>query len=898
MKCSVGILIYLISATFYAQEKAVTQVNTSAEKVYLQIDRTAYTTDQTIWFKAIVTDAFTHMPIALSGVLYVELIAPDETIVERKLLKIVEGSGKSFFELHDNLIAGNYLLRAYTEWNKNFGSDFTFEQYVQIFSSQAEDSESPITDVSLVEKKAGQFWLTARLRPNFLDDAKKQKLDVYLDIDGKKDTLNLKLKSNDQQFLDYSVPNNTHLATITLETEDKRKYHETISLNNKLLDVQFFPESGIMIDGLATKIGFKVLNDKSLGIAVKGKIFNEDSEVVTTFKSNVLGMGTFFLIPKIGTIYHAKIDGVENEVSVKYPLPEVTKIGTKLSVLNALNNIGLTVSSNSQLRDSVSIKVQHRGKDIFLIEGQLENGQMMTSLPKNQFPEGILVFTLLTSDNQPLAQRLYFNENLDARLKFELSPEKKTYSPREKVTFELAVANSSGEHLKGNLSVLVIEKEVLDAKSDKNNIISYFLMDSELRGEIENPSYYFDLTNNNRLSDFDALMLTQGWRKYVFRSTDVLQYNPELGLNIRGKVYSGISKKKHKKEVNLKLLTFGKSSTFQELTTDIQGRFNFELHDEYGSPLDILIQSANTKDKIKNYHIALDEKKIPKIKFNHLKSIRDLDSIIYAQVKIERKRSYLEGSFEMANGVTQLDEVVVEATKLTPQKKLVLDYYGPADLVIQGEEIRAKKKKWSYGLYSILLFNYPEEIFIERFPDGFMLAHIIGGGMTLVVVDGVPVMGFNYKLIPRIPPSEVKSVELIKYAQNFKSLFMKVFPLADVREIPPFGSIIAIYTDGGFGLQSIDKPIGIIQSTIPVFSPEREYYTPRYDKSAKKELKKPDLRSLIHWDPEIKFSNSKSISIDFYNSDISGEKSILIEAISEDGRLGYQEITYEVIEEN
>ncbi|MEI9946306.1 MAG: hypothetical protein WDN26_19055 [Chitinophagaceae bacterium] len=37
-----------------------------AEKIYLQPDNKVYTTDQTIWFKAIVTQASNHIPSKIS----------------------------------------------------------------------------------------------------------------------------------------------------------------------------------------------------------------------------------------------------------------------------------------------------------------------------------------------------------------------------------------------------------------------------------------------------------------------------------------------------------------------------------------------------------------------------------------------------------------------------------------------------------------------------------------------------------------------------------------------------------------------------------------------------------------------------------------------------------------
>src|SRR5690606_32354254 len=58
----------------------------------------------------------------------------NKTIIEKKLIKINNGIGDGYFDLPETLVAGSYLIRAYTEWNKNFDSDFFFEKYIQVFS--------------------------------------------------------------------------------------------------------------------------------------------------------------------------------------------------------------------------------------------------------------------------------------------------------------------------------------------------------------------------------------------------------------------------------------------------------------------------------------------------------------------------------------------------------------------------------------------------------------------------------------------------------------------------------------------------------------------------------------------------------------------------------------------
>src|SRR3546814_8856367 len=61
---------------------------------------------------------------------------------------------------------------------------------------------------------------------------------------------------------------------------------------------------------------------------------------------------------------------------------------------------------------------------------------------------------------------------------------------------------------------------------------------------------------------------------------------------------------------------------------------------------------------------------------------------------------------------------------------------------------------------------------------------VCSSDLTLVVIDGIPVLMYNYHLIPSIPPSEVKSVEIIKFAKNFSRLYMEAVPNANPMEIP------------------------------------------------------------------------------------------------------------------
>jgi hypothetical protein len=346
------------------------------------------------------------------------------------------------------------------------------------------------------------------------------------------------------------------------------------------------------------------------------------------------------------------------------------------------------------------------------------------------------------------------------------------------------------------------------------------------------------------------------------------------------------------------MMTFGKTGLIQAQRTDSLGRFNFNVNDEYGQNLNILIQSANNSGQKKNYTITLDKKESPAISFNHILSIGKVDSVVHILVQKNIERKKVEDIFRLSSGDILLDEVVVEGYRMTPERKKVMKEYGKPDLVIEGKAIQEKEKKWSYGLYSVLLFNFPDKVIIERRSDGNLYARVNPFEQTLVVIDGIPVMGYAYPLIPNIPPSEVKSFEIIENAKNFSKLYLEAFPQASPFNVPAWGDVIAIYTYGRQGIYGANQPVGIVKAAVPVFSAPREFYAPKYENIKPEDWFKPDLRALVHWEPKLMADSSGKTCATFYNADNIGEMQVVVEAISGKGEIGYQEIVYNVKKRN
>ncbi len=86
------------------------------EKVYLHTDRTNYYSGDDIWFKAYLIEATGKLLTDNSMNLHVELISPDQKIIDSHILKLDNGLGNGDFHLAKKIESGCYRLRAYTNY--------------------------------------------------------------------------------------------------------------------------------------------------------------------------------------------------------------------------------------------------------------------------------------------------------------------------------------------------------------------------------------------------------------------------------------------------------------------------------------------------------------------------------------------------------------------------------------------------------------------------------------------------------------------------------------------------------------------------------------------------------------------------------------------------------------
>jgi MG2 domain. len=105
------------------------------EKVYVQFDKPAYNTGETIWFKAYLFAGI--MPSGVSRNFYAELVDPNGKVLQQKVMPVYEGSSAGFFDIPESMNNSTLVFRAYTTWMLNFDSAFLFTKTIRILNKTA-----------------------------------------------------------------------------------------------------------------------------------------------------------------------------------------------------------------------------------------------------------------------------------------------------------------------------------------------------------------------------------------------------------------------------------------------------------------------------------------------------------------------------------------------------------------------------------------------------------------------------------------------------------------------------------------------------------------------------------------------------------------------------------------
>lgn len=108
------------------------------EKIYVHTDKDFYLCGELLWFKIYNVDAGTIRPVNISKIAYVDVLDDANNSILQAKIELKNGAGNGSFFIPVTLRNGNYKLRAYTNWMKNFGPEVFFEKAITIVNALAE----------------------------------------------------------------------------------------------------------------------------------------------------------------------------------------------------------------------------------------------------------------------------------------------------------------------------------------------------------------------------------------------------------------------------------------------------------------------------------------------------------------------------------------------------------------------------------------------------------------------------------------------------------------------------------------------------------------------------------------------------------------------------------------
>ncbi|WP_246029433.1 carboxypeptidase-like regulatory domain-containing protein [Pedobacter nototheniae] len=850
------------------------------EKVHLHMDKPYYAIGDDIWFKAYITNTKTQGPSNISKILYVELINEKDSVKKQLKLPIMGGITWGDFKLTDSLSEGNYRIRAYTKYMRNFGTDFFFDKTIKIGNSWANKVFTNTQYAFVKENNIDKINSTIHFEDKNGVGYKENDVSYEVQLDYKTVTRG-RTKTNLSgdaliSFANTQIANNKTgriVATITLDNKQKIVKTIPITATSNNVDVQFMAEGGSLIEDLPQKIAIKAVNAAGQGEDVKGSILDAAGNEITTFETSYLGMGNFIFNIQPGGNFTAKIKFKDGSTK-DFKLPLAQKSGYTIAANNLdTGKVSLKIMATKDMANGDELKVvaQQGGNVYYVSKAKMEKQVLVANIPRKNLPAGIVQFTLFSATNQPLAERLIFNQNKSDFIDVALNTSSASGVKRGKSTFTFDASNEQKPIL-GSFSVAVTNaSKVAPDEDNETNIFTSLLLTSDLVGYVEKPNHYFLSDDVKTQKELDNLMLTQGWRRFTWKNiinnlSPNITYKPEESLSITGTVMKG-----NKPVVGGKVMLMATKGTIfiLDTVTNAAGKFVFD-NLEYNDSTKFVVQ-ARTKTDRKFVDINLDV--VPNQIVTKNKNGADVEvNVNNALMKyIKESDNYFNEMTRLGllERTIKLDEVTITEKRSPVKYSSNLNGAGNADYILKADQLST-----CVNLSQCLQGRLPGVIFRGSTP---YLMRSQSTPMT-IILDAMQV---EPEFLDNINPNDVETIELLKSGAN-----------TAIYGGQGGGGVLVITTKRGGSDYSYNRYApGILSISPKGFSVSREFYAPKYDQASNPNT--ADYRTTIYWNPQVVAKDGKA-KFEFYNANEAGKYRVVIEGIDAAGHLARKVYTYDV----
>jgi hypothetical protein len=642
--------------------------------------------------------------------------------------------------------------------------------------------------------------------------------------------------------------------------------------NTPRLNIEFFPEGGNLVTGFNNTVAFKASYENGMPATVKGTVRNSRNEEISTLSDQHDGMGLFEIKPVAGEKYTVSLIGS----SEKFALPESVEKGITLTIIP--HPQGNFFELQQRLSDPAFVaaymvgQMQHHV--VFRQELNKTKESLQGVINTQNLRSGILQVTFFNQDGIPLAERLCFVNNNEFLQPATLLLDTVDYTARARNRFRLSMTDT----IQANISVSVIDASYTAPRYD--NIVTSFLLTSDLPGYIHRPAFYLSSGADSVKTALDLLMMTNGWRR--FKWTELARQTPRVYsapayITLDGRAtLKGTNKPFADKDLFLLISNMGskKGRNVQMLKTDRDGNF--------------LIDSLLFFDRNRLLFSDIRGKKSQYIditlKGDSLHAVHPVPGFAVAPSRwlANANSAAWQADYDAilkANGI-MLEAVTIKVQKKTPTQLLDERYTsgafnGDASKFI--DLVNSNEAETYANIFDYLQFRVNG---LQVASDGFDYSVYYRQGATMSSMGNIPMTLYldevetDASMIAAIPASQVA---LVKVYNNF---------VAATGNAP--GGVLAIYTKKG---EDYAGSAGVANVSIyNGYSIVKEFYAPDYKKNPGTD--KADNRITIDWRPNI-FINSidPKVPISFYNNDRTRQFKIVVEGMTADGKYIWLEKT-------
>ena len=638
-------------------------------------------------------------------------------------------------------------------------------------------------------------------------------------------------------------------------------------------DVQFFAEGGALVAGLENVVAFKAIDYAGNGLDVQGQVLDEQDKPVASLRSSHLGMGSFSFKPVAGQRYHAVV--APGGVALQVPLPTVQPAGYTLHVVTLASAFLVTIQRQGGTSGTVSLLGQVRGRVAYSAHGELTAGHEMftTRIPASQFPAGIVQFTLFDAQGLPVAERLAFAAG-DPGLRVTLTPDRASYGPRQPVRVHVAVADAAGQPVAVPLSLAVTDAGGVEAGAE--TIAAHLLLTSDLAGYVENPGYYFQNPTPETAQHLDALLLTQGWRRFSWKQVlagppAAPEFGFERAIGIRGQVT--LPNGKPVAGGTVTYLQAQPEKIYLSTRTDAEGRFLFTGLGQCNDTTRLTLQARTDRGK-RNLLLNLDPGppvlagRLPVLPLHPPAALADA---------VQRSQTQHAAEIKLQFDTTRtimLSNVQVSARRAAAAADPRRLYPPGGATVLRMDDYPAATNS-SATVLQMLQGRVPGVSVTGAEPNIQVqirgVNSLSGSSGPLFLLDGVPVTADALAYYPAV---DVEMIEILKGAQ------------AGIFGSRGSGGVIAVYTRRGSPhySPSMEKAPGVLALRVPGYACSREFYAPRYDGATARANQPDPRRSTLYWNPQVRTNAAGQADITFFTADTPGSFRLSAEGVSAAGQ--------------